>query len=44
VYVIGCKHDGFEKIKFPAGSVVIDPHRYIPAQENVIVHHVGVGQ
>jgi UDPglucose 6-dehydrogenase len=32
VYFIGCKHERFRNFKFPDGSIVIDPHRYIVDQ------------
>ena len=41
VFLIGCKHQEFVKYKFPKESVVIDPHRYIPDQEGIIVIRVG---
>ena len=44
VFLIGVKHAIFASVKFPKGSVVIDPHRYIPAQENVKVIPVGIGK
>lgn len=43
VFFIGVRHDIFERSIFPAGSVVIDPHRYIKQQQGVTVHYVGVG-
>jgi len=30
IFFISCKHDCFKDYKFPPGSHVIDPHRYIP--------------
>ncbi len=41
VFFIGTKHPQFKKIKFPNGSVVIDPWRYIKNQKGVDVIHVG---
>lgn len=41
VFFIGTKHPEFAKMKFPRGSVVIDPWRYIPKQDWVKVIHVG---
>jgi hypothetical protein len=41
VFVIGCKHPEFATYDFPMGSVVIDPHRYIPDQEAVRVIRLG---
>jgi len=41
VFFIGTKHDFFSTIKFPEGSVVLDPHRYIPDQEGVKVIRIG---
>lgn len=40
-YVIGTKHACFKRYKFPQGSVVIDPHRYIPDIEGVKVIRLG---
>ena len=44
VYVISCRHDGYYEYVWPTGSVVIDPHRYIPEQEGVKVIRVGEGR
>ncbi|MDE1924848.1 MAG: hypothetical protein KGH79_01550 [Patescibacteria group bacterium] len=41
VFFVGTKHPQFEKIKFPKGSVVIDPWRYIKKQKGVEVILVG---
>jgi UDPglucose 6-dehydrogenase len=41
VILIGCKHPEFEAMKFPRGSVVIDPFRYIPDQDGVEVIRLG---
>lgn len=41
VYLIGCKHKRFQHYKFPHGSVVVDPHRYISNQEGVTVIRLG---
>jgi len=41
VYLIGCKHAEYKDTKFPKGSIVIDPHRYIPDQEGVVVRRLG---
>lgn len=41
VYLIGCKHERFKDREFPVGSVVIDPHRYIPDQWGVKVIRLG---
>jgi UDPglucose 6-dehydrogenase len=44
VFLIGAKHPEFTTLKFPKGSVVIDPWRYLPAQpEGVTLVPVGVG-
>jgi len=45
VYLIATKHDDFADAgwEYPAGSVVIDPWRYVPKREGVEVVHVGVG-
>lgn len=44
VYIVMTKHDVFEEHKFPLGSIVIDPHRYVMPQLGVRVIHVGGGQ
>lgn len=44
LYFISTKHTSFASISFPNGSVVIDPFRYIPAQEGVTIIPVGVGK
>jgi UDPglucose 6-dehydrogenase len=44
VFVIACKHRCFANWKFTNGSVVIDPHRYIPKQWGVRVIHLGEGR
>lgn len=41
VWLIGCKHPEFVDLKLPAGSVVIDPFRYIPDQEGVQIVRLG---
>lgn len=42
LFFIGTKHESFKDIKFPIGSVVLDPWRYIPEQEGVEV--IGIGR
>lgn len=44
VWLVGCKHPEFADFQFPAGSIVIDPFRYIPDQPGVEVVRVGEGQ
>jgi UDPglucose 6-dehydrogenase len=41
VIFIGTKHEIFASTVFPAGSIVIDPWRYIPDQEGVEVIRIG---
>lgn len=41
VYVVATKHSCFPAYRFPAGSVVIDPHGYMPDQPGVTVIRVG---
>lgn len=41
VYVIGTRHDRFQEIRFPKGSVIVDPNRYISPQEGCLLHSVG---
>jgi UDPglucose 6-dehydrogenase len=43
VFFVATKHADFAGYKFPAGSVVIDPWRYIPDQKGVKIIRVGVG-
>lgn len=43
IFFIGCKHSIFEKVAFAKGSIVLDPHRYIPSSDGVRVVSVGVG-
>jgi UDPglucose 6-dehydrogenase len=44
VYFIGCKHQVFATTKFPEGSTVIDPNRYILDQPGVTVVRIGEGK
>ena len=44
VFLIGVKEPAYAKQVWPKGSVVIDPHRYIPEQDGVEVIHLGVGK
>lgn len=41
VFVIATKHAQYADEKFPEGSVVIDPWRYIPDQKGVTVRRLG---
>lgn len=41
VWLVGCKHPEFPDYRFPEGSVVIDPWRYIPDQPGVEVVRLG---
>ena len=43
-YFIGCKHERYKGMKFPAGSVVIDPFRYLPQQEGINLIQIGAGR
>jgi UDPglucose 6-dehydrogenase len=45
VYVVATRHDDFASATwdYPAGSVVIDPWRFVPKRSDVEVVHVGVG-
>jgi UDPglucose 6-dehydrogenase len=45
VYFVATNHKEFvsPKWRFPKGSVVLDPWRYIPRQKGVEVIHIGVG-
>ena len=42
VFLVGARHPEHREFAFPAGSVVIDPWRYIPRQPGVTVVRVGV--
>lgn len=42
-FFVATKHDCYRNLRFPAGSVVLDPFRYIPAQEGVRLVPIGVG-
>jgi len=41
VFLIGMNHPEFVKYEYPAGSVIIDPWRYIPDKEGCAVIRVG---
>ena len=41
IFLIGTKHPEFVTFKFPEGSIVIDPWRYIPEQAGLQVISVG---
>jgi UDPglucose 6-dehydrogenase len=41
VFLVGTRHPEHPSFPFPAGSVVIDPWRYIPPREGVQVIAVG---
>ena len=41
VFLTGTRHDFFRTMRFPSGSVVVDPWRYIPDQDGVRVVRVG---
>lgn len=41
VYAVTTKHDCFTEYEIPAGSVVIDPHGYMPDQPGVTTIRVG---
>lgn len=43
-YLIATKHAMFRDYRFAPGSVVIDPHRYIPDQHEVKIVRVGEGK
>ncbi len=42
VYMIATKHECYQYMQFPEGSIVIDPWGYIPDQEDIQV--IGVGR
>jgi len=41
VFLIGMNHPEFAKWKYPSGSVIIDPWRYIPDMDNCFVIRLG---
>ena len=41
VYFIGTKHPDFTSYEYNQGSIIIDPWRYIPEQENCEVIYIG---
>ncbi|MBS1714217.1 MAG: hypothetical protein JST30_07755 [Armatimonadetes bacterium] len=43
VFVLGTNHEAFHAVKFPEGSVVIDPWRAICAQQGVALVSIGRG-
>lgn len=44
LFFVATKHVCFKDWKFDEGSVVIDPHRYIPEQEGVTLIPLGIGK
>ena len=42
IFLIGTKHTEFVHFQFPKGSIVLDPHRYIPNIDGVTV--IGIGK
>ena len=40
-FLIGCCHRTLKDKVWPSGSVVIDPHRYIPKSSDYTVVHLG---
>lgn len=45
IYCLATKHSEFAEYKFPNGSIIIDPFRYIKKDinPNCIIHSVGIG-
>ena len=43
IYFIGTKHECFRRVKFPSGSVVIDPWRFIDQDQSSDVELIRVG-
>jgi len=41
IYFIGTKHPDFTTYSYNQGSIIIDPWRYIPEQENCEVISIG---
>lgn len=44
LFFIGCKHARYDCYKFPLGSIVIDPFRYIRKREGITVIRIGDDQ
>ncbi len=42
--IISCKHESFKEQVWPTGSIIIDPHRYLPSQDGVEVVQIGSGR
>jgi UDPglucose 6-dehydrogenase len=43
IYFVGTRHSCFSTMQYPRGSVVFDPHRYIPDQDGVKIIRIGEG-
>jgi UDP-glucose 6-dehydrogenase len=43
LFFIATKHQCFADWKFTSGSVIVDPHRYIPQRPNITVIPIGIG-
>lgn len=45
LFLIGCRHQRYEHFQFPVGSLVVDPHRYIPSPSGgeYNVYRIGEG-
>lgn len=41
VYIVSTEHQRYRSYNFPAGSVVIDPFRYLPPRKNVKIIAIG---
>lgn len=41
VFFVGTRHDVFTTLKYPKGSIILDPHRYVPDQDGVEVIRIG---
>lgn len=41
VFVIGTQHDRYKTYPYPAGSVILDPFRYIPKRDDVEIIAIG---
>ena len=41
VFFVSTKHSEFLNYTFPQGSIIIDPWRYIPDMDGIIVHRLG---
>jgi len=41
VYILATQHTQYTQIKFPAGSIIIDPFRYIEKKDGITIISIG---